>query len=259
MQIINNIESLVFYKNAVVAIGSFDGVHTAHQRLLQQVTSIAKAVNGTSVVVTFSPHPRTVVDPDYPFQFINTPDERNALLEKAGIDILLVFSFTKVFSQKSNSDFIKLLIRNINIHTVVIGYNHNFGKNREGNIDTLRFFSETYRFQIVEIEKQWLGEQAVNSTTIRKLVREGKIEQANAMLGYAYFAEIVVLQKEINNKQLQIKPSDDKKVFPLSGNYSICIAQHAAKLYIGKDITTIIFSEKVNDIKQNQKYNLYFI
>jgi len=259
MQITNNIESLAFYKNAVVAIGSFDGVHLAHQRLLKHLTSVAKSVNGTSVAISFSPHPRTVVDPDFQFNIINTQAERNLLLEKAGIDVLLIINFTKEFSLKSNEEFIRLLIRNINLHTVVIGYNHNFGKNREGNINTLKSFAETYCFNIVEIEKQFLEEQSINSTSIRKFLHDGNIEKANVLLGYEYFAEVNVLQKEIDNKQLQIRLVDDKKIFPLSGTYPVRILQHEAKLYIGKDITTVIFTNEVDDIKANRKYNIYFI
>lgn len=259
MQIINNIESLAFYRNAIVAIGSFDGVHLAHQHLLKQLTSVAKAVNGTAVAISFSPHPRTVIDPDFQFNIINTPAERNLLLEKIGIDVLLIINFNKEFSLKSNEEFIRLLIRNINLHTVVIGYNHNFGKNREGNINTLKSFAETYQFNIVEVEKQFYEEQSINSTSIRKFIREGNIEKANALLGYEYFAEVDVLQKEIDNKQLQIRLVDDKKIFPLNGTFTVRILQHEAKLYIGKDITTVIFNNEVDDIKANTKYNIYFL
>ncbi len=259
MQVFTDISALASYKHAVVTIGSFDGVHRAHQQILSVLTSVAKKIGGVSVVISFQPHPRTVIDPDFPFNFINTIEERNALLEKAGVDVVLIISFTKKFSSLSYSDFIRFLVNNINLHTIVLGYNHNFGKNRAGNAILLKQLSQEYKFQVLEVEKQVIDTLSISSTLIRKLIEQGNISNVNTLLGYSYEVEICISKEITKGIEYQVVLCQPLKIFPLNGTYRIKIKQYYAKICINNDIISLAFNKEVNEIIIDWKYQIYFL
>lgn len=259
MQIHNDIGALAYYRHAVVTIGSFDGVHVAHQRILKKLISVAKEIQGVSVIISFYPHPRTVIDPDFQFHMINTPEERNRLLEQAGVDVLLTLPFTHNFAALSYLDFIHLLIKHIHLHSIVLGYNHNFGNNREGNTQNLMQLSENYHFNVIEVEKQLVDSQAISSTLIRKMMYAGNIAQVNALLGYAYFAEICIQKEIAYNQTFQFTLCHSSKIFPQKGIFNVRMQQYYAKICINESMLTLTFQEEVKDIVVKQKYNIYFI
>lgn len=259
MQVINDISALASYKRAVVTIGSFDGVHRAHQQILEIMTTIAKQIEGKSIVISFQPHPRTVIDPDYPFNVINTIEERNMLLEKAGIDFVLNIPFTKSFASISYVDFIHMLISSIDIHTVVLGYNHNFGKNREGNANLLRQFALENHFQVIEVEKKLIHSMSVSSTLIRKLIKQGAVGEANSLLGYKYEVEIVIKKEIIQNKEYQVVVADLSKIFPQEGIFTVQIGQYFGKICINNNNVILVLEQEIKNIIIEQKYRINFI
>lgn len=259
MQIYNEISALARYNNAVVTIGSYDGVHLAHQLIIKKLTSLAKEIQGVSVVISFYPHPRTIVDPDFQFKIINTLEERNLLLEQAGVDILINLSFTQDFSALTYLDFIRLLIANIRLHTIVLGYNHNFGNNREGNTQTLKKLADTYHFNVIEVEKQSIETQRISSSVIRKMMDQGNVSEVNALLGYSYFVEICTVKEITHNQEYQIDLCEPSKIFPQQGTFNVRIQQYYAKICINKNIQKLFFNEEVKDINVKQKYTIYFI
>lgn len=259
MKVINDINALSSYKHVVVTIGSFDGVHCAHQQILDMLTSTAKKVDGVSVLVSFQPHPRTVIDPDFKFRVINTEKERNNHIEKAGIDFVLNIPFTKTFASLSYVDFIQFLISKINLHAIVLGYNHNFGRNREGNADLLKKLAKKYHFQVVEVKQQTVSLYSISSTLIRKLIIQGNIQDANKLLGYPYSVDICIDKELVANQEFCISLRYAIKVFPIEGTFDVKIKSYDAKINISNDNTVLVFDEKVKDITINQTYNVYFI
>lgn len=259
MQVINTINDLSSYKHAIVTIGSFDGVHCAHQQILDLLTSMAKKVDGVSVLISFQPHPRTVIDPDFKFRVINTEKERNSRIEKAGIDFVLNIPFTKTFASLSYADFIQFLTNKINLHTIVLGYNHNFGKNREGNADLLKKLAKKYHFQVVEVKQHIVNSYSISSTLIRKLITQGNVQDANKLLGYPYSVDIRIKKELVANQEFCISLRYAIKVFPTEGTFDVKIKSYNAKISISKDNMVLIFDKKIKDIAINQTHNIYFI
>lgn len=195
MQVHRTIENLPSFSNTVITIGTFDGVHEGHKKIIYELVKQAKDINGTSVIITFDPHPRKIVHPDQPLQLINTPEEKIELLAKCGIDHVVVVPFTSNFSEQSAEEYIgDFLIRKFRPHTIIIGYDHRFGKNRQGNFKLLEDKAGEYGYKLVEIPKYILDEIAVSSTKIRNAILESDVETANKLLGYDFFFEGVVVQ-----------------------------------------------------------------
>lgn len=258
MQIFDNIGALASYKDVILTIGSFDGVHGAHQKIIRRLTAIAEEVKGTSVVISFYPHPRTVIDPDFQFTVITTEDERNELLKQLGVDVLLRIPFTKEFAALSYLDFVRLLAENMDIHTIVLGYNHNFGKNREGNAELLRITAKEFNFQVVEIEKVLINSMSVSSTLIRKKMSAGKIAEVNSLLAYIYKLDVRIEKEIVKNHQFQISLLHPSKIFPAKGVFPIQIGQYNAELCIN-DTISITFDKLAENIKTAEIYTIYFI
>ena len=215
MKVFNNLLDLPKFRNAVMTIGSFDGVHHGHQKILERVNQLADSCDGESIVITFHPHPRLLLYPDDPsLRLLNTIDEKVALLEKYGIDNVVVVPFTKEFAQQNPDSYIQnFLIEKFNPKYIVIGYDHRFGKNRIGNIDYLRRYEDIANFKIVDIEKQEVEDIAVSSTKIRKALELGDIKTATHLLGHAYtlLAERSFVEKaseKHSDIQLQILKSN---------------------------------------------------
>jgi riboflavin kinase/FMN adenylyltransferase len=190
MRVHRGIDHLGEIRKAVVSTGSFDGVHYGHKVLLKRLGSIANEIGGESVLITFYPHPRKVLYPDSAgkdLKLINTQREKIKLLEKTGLDHLIIIPFTLEFSRISSIDFIrKILVEKIKAACIVVGFNHHFGHNREGSFEYLYELGKYYGFQVEEILEQDIENEAVSSTRIRKALKEGHIQRANAYLNHHY-------------------------------------------------------------------------
>ena len=203
MQVHRTIENLPPFNNAVITIGTFDGVHEGHKKIITALLSKAEEVGGESLIITFDPHPRKIVNPHEPLQLINTLDEKIELLSKAGIDHLVVVPFTHEFAEQTAEQYIKnFLIDNFHPQIIIIGHDHHFGKGRKGNYKLLEEKAEVFNYQLVEMPKHVLDEIAVSSTKIRKALSESNIETANKLLGYDFFFEGRVLEGDKLGRQL---------------------------------------------------------
>ncbi len=187
MKVYQGIEQFKKLECAVVTTGTFDGVHIGHRTILNRVLSLAKKVNGESVLMTFYPHPRMVLQPDSELKLLNTIDEKIALLKKSGIDHLIIHPFTKSFSRLSSMEFIRdLVVNQIGTKHLVIGYDHHFGRNREGTFDHLVEFGPLYGFEVEEIPALEIDEVNVSSTKIRRALLDGDVKTANQYLGHPF-------------------------------------------------------------------------
>lgn len=211
----------------MVTIGTFDGVHIGHQKIIEKLVSEAKASNKKSVLLTFFPHPRMVLQKDVSIKLINTIDERAQHLEKLGLDYLIIHPFSREFSRLTALDFVRdILVNQLNISKLIIGYDHHFGKNREGNIEQLTEYSHLYDFTVEEIPAQDIDEVSVSSTKIRKALANGHLKTANNYLGYNFS----LTGKVVNGKQLggkigfptaNIDIPEDYKLIPKTGVYIV--------------------------------------
>ena len=214
-------------KPTVVTIGTFDGVHIGHQKIIQRLNNTAKIEGLQSVILTFFPHPRMVLQKDSNIKLINTIDERHDILHGLGLDFLVIKKFTHEFSRLSAEDFVKnILIEKLNAKKVIIGYDHRFGRNRNADINDLKVFGETFGFQVEEISAQDIDDVAVSSTKIRKALMEGDIKKANDYLGYHFMLTGKVNQgkglgKQINYPTANIEIKEDYKIIPKQGSYVV--------------------------------------
>lgn len=188
MKIFNDINDIKNIPNAVVTIGTFDGVHLGHQAIFKRMKELAHSVDGQTVVVTFYPHPRLVLNIDTSnLRFICTQEEKLQKFEDFGIDNVLIINFTKEFSRTPSETFIKnYIIAPIKPAILVVGYDHHFGKNRMGDFNILSDFAKKYNFKVERIEAQDVEHIAVSSTKIRHALSEGNVKSANRLLGYTY-------------------------------------------------------------------------
>jgi riboflavin kinase/FMN adenylyltransferase len=238
MQIHKGIETLSFTKKTIVTIGIFDGVHLAHQKLLSYLHSQAQDRNLESVLLTFSPHPRTVLAHQSPVQMLTTDSEKTQLIEKQHIDHIVIIPFTKGFSEISALDFLKeILVQKINAQEIVLGYDHHFGKNREGNINLLQQNQAQYGFEVSEIPIQIIHNVPINSSNIRKLIIGGEIGLANKLLGRKYSFSGVVsegkkLGRTIGFPTANIVPTHELKLVPANGVYAV-ETHISGKKYLG--------------------------
>lgn len=195
MKIYNNFNDYQKVANAIVTIGTFDGVHLGHQTILKDMVRVAKEIKGESVVVTFYPHPRQVLRiDDGNLRFITTQEEKIRLLENIGIDNLIIVNFTEEFSRLSSESFITdYVIKNISPVKIVVGYDHHFGNNRKGDFNLLNDLGERYDIEVQRIPAKDVENIAVSSTKIRHSLQQGDVCYANRLLGYqyAYFGKVV--------------------------------------------------------------------
>jgi len=227
MRNINNIESYKPINDTVVTIGTFDGVHLGHQKIIKRLINSAKQTNLKSVILTFFPHPRMVLQKDSNIKLINTIDERTKIIEKLNVDYLLVKKFTNEFSRLSAEDFVKkILIKKLHAKKVIIGYDHRFGRNRNADLEDLKKFGQLYNFEVEEIAVQDIDDVAVSSTKIRKALNDGNIEKANKYLGYSFMLTGTVVKGKGLGKQLgfptaNIGIKEDYKLIPKQGSYVV--------------------------------------
>ncbi len=227
MKIYNCLSNFKSTNRTFVTIGTFDGVHIGHQKVIKRLVSDAKKNNATSVLLTFFPHPRMVLQKDIGIKLINTIEEKTNLLESLGLDVLIIQEFSKEFSKNSALDFVRnILVNTLNISKLIIGYDHHFGKNREGNFEELKEYSHTYDFKIKKIKKQDISDIAVSSTKIRIAIENGQIEKANSFLGYEFPLTGVVEQgknlgEKIGFPTANLNIEENYKLIPKTGVYIV--------------------------------------
>ena len=230
--------------NAVVTIGTFDGVHLGHRKIISRLCELASEQNGESVVLTFFPHPRMVLHPkNHGLKLLNTLDERISLIRKLNVDHLIVQPFTKEFSQQSSVEFVSnVLINALGTKTLVIGYDHHFGRNREGTYKELEELAPLYDFGLEEIREEIIRDAAISSTKIRRALEAGDAAYANELLGYEYMLTGSVAKGDGIGKKLgfptaNIIPSEKFKLVPADGIYAVQIKideqRYNGMLYIG--------------------------
>ena len=203
MQVHRSIDNLPAFSNAVITIGTFDGVHEGHKKIIDALMREARSVQGEAIIVTFHPHPRKVVNPNEHLQLINTLHEKIELLEKSGIDHLVIVPFNQQFASQTANEYIEnFLISRFHPHTIIIGYDHHFGKGRQGNFMLLAEKADRYNYRLLEIPKYILQEVAVSSTQIRNALLESDVQTANKLLGYNFFFEGLVIKGDQLGRKL---------------------------------------------------------
>ena len=227
MKIIKNIINYSEHKNSAVTIGSFDGIHLGHEKILKKLKKEALKDNLLSVILTFDPHPRTILKNEKSIKSINLIDEKKDILKKFKIDIVVIHPFSKSFSKLSSLEFIRdILVKKFKIKKLILGFNHSFGKNREATVKDINKFSEELNFQLIEVKAKKLNNLNISSTLIRNYILNGEIKKANLNLGRTFsFSGIVVrgfgLGKKLNFPTANIKIENNKKIFPKSGVFFV--------------------------------------
>jgi len=277
VKIYHNIEDFVEVKNPVVTVGTFDGVHIGHQKIINRMKEVAREKGGETVLVTFYPHPRLVIHADSKnLKFINTQDKKIGLIERFGIENLLIIPFTRDFAKTSSNDFVKsVLVNSIHTRVLIIGYDHHFGKNRLGDFSILYDLGREYGFDVERVQAQNVNNINVSSTKIRKALEEGKIRVANQLLGYNYsITGKVVPGQRIGRKigfpTANIELENEYKLIAADGVYA-CMVEWNGTLYKGMGNIgirpTVNLSERTievnifdfNEDLYNQTICIYFI
>ena len=214
-------------KPSVITIGTFDGVHIGHKKIINQLTSISSKNNLISILLSFFPHPKMVLQNDNELKLINTIQEKEGLLNSLNLDYLIIKEFTKEFSRLSALEFVRdILVNKLNAKHIIIGYDHHFGRNRTANIEQLKEFGELYDFKVTEILAQDIDDIAISSTKIRKALINGEIKLANKFLGYNFFFSGDVVHgnnigKTISFPTANIKVDQPYKLIPKNGVYIV--------------------------------------
>ena len=249
-----------FNKNSVATIGTFDGVHIGHQKIIERLVKTAEQDQLNSVVLTFFPHPRMVLQKDANIKLINTIDERSNIFEQLGLNYLFIKTFTKDFSRLTAEEFVvDILVKQLHIKKIIIGYDHHFGRNRTANIEDLRRFGELYDFEVEEISAQDINDVSVSSTKIRKALEEGDIQTANAYLGYNFMLNGNVekgkgLGRTIGFPTANLTIKENYKLIPLHGVYVVKSQYENQSIFGMMNIGT---NPTIND-DENQNIEIHF-
>ncbi len=249
MRIYHHISELSNLTNSIVTIGTFDGVHLGHQQIIKRLVELKKKQGGEIVLFTFAPHPRKVLFPEQSdLKLITTTQEKCELLQQFGVDHVLVYPFTKAFSQMQAQDYISdIIAKGLKTKTLVIGYDHRFGSNREGNIELLKQCSSVYHFNVEEIPAQEINQLNISSTRIRKAIDEGDVKTANEFLGYSFFVTGTVIKgkqlgRTIGYPTANIFIEDTDKLIPKIGVYAVNVIlngiTYKGMLNVGTNPTT---------------------
>ncbi len=228
MQVHTNINNLVGFRKAVITIGTFDGVHRGHQQIISQLVAEATRMDGESVMITFDPHPREIIGtPGSSIPLLNTLPEKIHLLEEAGIDHLVVVPFTPAFAAMDADTYVQdFLISCFHPHTVIIGYDHHFGKDRKGDFSLLESYRSKGLFELKEIPGHLINESSVSSTRIRQALQKGDMPEANTLLGYTYFFEGLVIEgnklgRTLGYPTANLQIENAQKLIPANGVYVV--------------------------------------
>lgn len=263
MQVHTQIANLPVFRKAVVTIGTFDGVHLGHKMILEQVIEEADRIGGETVIITFHPHPRKVIGTGKkPIYLINSIKEKIGLLEEAGIDHLVIVPFTETFAQLTATEYVEdFLLKHFHPHTIIIGYDHHFGAGREGDFHLLGEYQKAGHFQLKEIPEQLIRNSSVSSTRIRESLMEGRIEEANELLGYSFFFEGTVVEgnklgRTIGFPTANLEIADPEKIIPANGVYAV-EAYLASSFEVLKGMMNIGIRPTVGGTKRVIEVNLF--
>ena len=230
MLVFRDLSNLPSFQNSVITIGTFDGVHKGHHKLIERINILANEKKGESIIITFHPHPRIVINPeDKSLRLLNTIEEKISLFEKYGVDNLVIVPFSRDFSEKSAEDYISnFLVKNFHPKNIVIGYDHKFGKNRSGDYHLLEAMKSQYGYSMEEISKEMLDDIGISSTKIRNSLQSGEIKLANELLGYNYTLSGMVVRGLQNGRKLgfptaNIQVNNEYKLIPKTGIYAVLV------------------------------------
>ncbi len=227
MKTIHGIENFPADEASIVTIGTFDGVHLGHQQILKQLIDTSRKSKLKSVLLTFFPHPRMVLQPDISMRLIQTIQEREKALQKTGLDYLVIHPFSTEFSRLSADDYVKqILVEQLNVRKVVVGYDHRFGRNRTASLEDMYHYADIHEFEVIEINAEKIESTAVSSTKIRKAIDEGNIELANTYLGHSFTIEGMVIDgykrgRELSYPTANIDLQNQHKIVPKQGVYLV--------------------------------------
>jgi riboflavin kinase / FMN adenylyltransferase len=228
MKVHYDIEELPAFRNAVITIGTFDGVHMGHRQIIEKIKSVAAKTGGETVIITFHPHPRKVVSSTIlGIRLINTLDEKLKLLDQLGVDHVVVVPFTDAFANQPAEIYLEdFLVGKFHPHTIIIGYDHRFGKERKGDYLLLEKMAVAYNYKLQEIPKHVINEIGISSTKIREALLEGRIEVADKLLGYEFFFTGTVVHGDKLGRKLgyptaNLKIQDEEKIIPGNGIYAV--------------------------------------
>jgi riboflavin kinase/FMN adenylyltransferase len=258
MKIFNSLKDLTISKNTVLTIGTFDGIHPGHIDIISRLVERSKEKGWRNLIVTFHPHPRAVLSNGYKIKLLTTQEEKNHLLKKHGVENLLVINFTKEFASNSAEDFInKYLVDGIGVSEIVIGYDHHFGKDRDGNVELLRKIGSNAGFSVTEVKPKLVDGEVVSSTRIRNAIESGNLQKANKLLGrhYSFSGTVVAGDKrgrELGFPTANIKLLSEEKLLPAIGIYAAVVIIESKKYFgllsIGKRPTFYDEGEVISEV-----------
>lgn len=233
MRVFRDLNNLPEFNNSVITIGTFDGVHKGHQKLIERINTLAAEQGGESIIITFHPHPRIVINPqDKTLRLLNTIEEKTDLLEKYGVDNTVIVPFSRDFSEQSAQEYVSnFLVKNFRPKSIVIGYDHKFGKDRSGDYHLLEQMKGMYGYSMEEISKETLDDIGISSTKIRNSLQSGDISLANDLLGHAYRVTGTVVRGLQNGRKLgyptaNLQVNDEYKLIPKTGIYAVRVYSH---------------------------------
>ncbi|MGC8796413.1 bifunctional riboflavin kinase/FAD synthetase [Thermodesulfovibrio sp.] len=264
MQVIKKIEKLD-YPNPVMTIGNFDGVHIGHQKIFDFVKRKAAEINGTSVVITFNPHPIKVLYKEHPLKLITTNEDKIKLIEKCGIDLTISIPFTYEFAQIEAEDFVKdILVEKFNVKWIVVGYDYRFGRARKGDRELLKKLGEIYGFKVTVLKAYKKGGKILSSTAVRNALFQGNIKEANQFLGRAYHVDGEVIRGMGRGSSILGYPTanfvPEQEIIPKQGVYAVKVTIPNLKTFngvanIGKNPTfgntNMSYEVHILDFKEN--------
>ena len=264
MEVHYNIQQLPTFHNAVITIGTFDGLHNGHHKIIELMQSEAEKINGETVIITFHPHPRKIVSKDgAPLFLINTLEEKISLLQAAHIDHLVVVPFTADFASQSAEDYIKdFLVNTFHPHTIIIGYDHRFGKDRIGDYTLLEAKQAEFNYVVKEIPVHMLAQVTISSTKIREALLHGDLPSAQKFLGYDYFFNGTVipgnkLGRTIGYPTANLQIEGDHKLVPGNGVYAVKIDCEKADIFDLKGMMNIGIRPTINGTFRVIEVNIF--
>ncbi len=263
MRVFRDLTNLPAFKNSVITIGTFDGVHKGHQKLIERINFLAKQNNGESIIITFHPHPRIVINPqDKSLRLLNTIEEKIALLEKYGVDNLVIVPFSRDFSEQAAEDYVlHFLVKNFQPRNIVIGYDHKFGKNRSGDYHLLETMKARFGYSMEEITKETLDDIGISSTKIRNSLQSGEVTLANELLGHNYTLTGTVVRGLQNGRKLgyptaNLQVSDEYKLIPKTGIYVVRVTDASSPTQIYKGMLSIGYNPTFEGKEQTIEVNI---
>ncbi|MEZ5046040.1 MAG: bifunctional riboflavin kinase/FAD synthetase [Chitinophagaceae bacterium] len=247
MKVHQGLDHLPLFQNAVITMGTFDGVHSGHQEIINKILAEAIRVKGESVLITYEPHPRKIIVPQQEVKLLTCLDEKIEVLQSFGLDHLVLISFTKSFAEQTASEYVEdFLIKKFQPHTLVIGHDHHFGKNRSGNLNLLKQYEAQHAFEILEIEAQTIHDIEISSTKIRNAITEGDVATANTYLNRPYAIKAKVVHGKKRGRSIGFPTANlellcQEKIAPKFGVYAVYVQvgkkQYSGMLNIGYNPT----------------------